>query len=64
MDMGSFKALELALIVGVVGYFYIRQRRNLQRLKEKHESTRADGSQDDGQTSAFNRSEATPSSHD
>ncbi len=38
MDMGSFKALELLLIVGVVGYFYIRQRQNLQRLKEEREA--------------------------
>ncbi|WP_201244694.1 hypothetical protein [Halochromatium salexigens] len=38
MDMGSFKALELLLIVGVVGYFYIRQRQHLQRLKEEREA--------------------------
>ncbi|MFP4602562.1 MAG: hypothetical protein ACLFNA_06500 [Halochromatium sp.] len=38
MDMGAFKALELLLIVGVVGYFYIRQRQNLQRLKDEREA--------------------------
>ncbi len=41
MDTGSFKILELLLIVGVVGYFYIRQRNNLQRLKEEREARQA-----------------------
>lgn len=40
MDSGSVKVLELALIVGVVGYFYWRQRGNLQRLKEEREAKR------------------------
>jgi uncharacterized protein HemX len=56
MDMGSFKALELALIVGVVGYFYIRQRRNLHRLKEEREAKQAENEQET-RTSAANRSE-------
>lgn len=38
MDAGSLKGLELLLIVGVVGYFYLRQRSNLQRLKEEREA--------------------------
>ncbi|WP_200345962.1 hypothetical protein [Halochromatium glycolicum] len=38
MDTGSLKVLELALIVGVVGYFYFRQRNNLQRLKDEREA--------------------------
>lgn len=41
MDTGSLKAVELALIVGVVGYFYLRQRSNLQRLKEEREANHA-----------------------
>lgn len=42
MDMGSFKALELLLIVGVVGYFFYRQRQSLQRLKDERESKQTD----------------------
>ncbi|MEA3641768.1 MAG: hypothetical protein VBE63_17785 [Lamprobacter sp.] len=42
MDIASFKALELLLIVGVVGYFYIRQRNNLQQLKEEREAKQAE----------------------
>lgn len=42
MDTGSFKLLELLLIVGVVGYFYINQRNNLQRLKEEREAKQAE----------------------
>jgi hypothetical protein len=38
MDTGTLKGLELLLIVGVVGYFYLRQRSNLQRLKEEREA--------------------------
>ncbi|NBC48683.1 MAG: hypothetical protein GVY22_11965 [Gammaproteobacteria bacterium] len=43
MDTGSLKVLELALIVGVVGYFYFRQRNNLQRLKDEREAGRQAG---------------------
>ena len=42
MDTSSLKGLELLLIVGVVGYFYIRQRNNLQRLKEEREAKQAE----------------------
>ncbi|MCF7985086.1 MAG: hypothetical protein K9L70_11845 [Thiohalocapsa sp.] len=38
MDSGSFKALELLLIVGVVGWLYVSQMRNLRRLKEEREA--------------------------
>lgn len=38
MDSGSFKALELLLIVGVVGWLYVTQMRNLRRLKEEREA--------------------------
>lgn len=41
METSSFKVVELLLIVGVVGYFYIRQRNNLQRLKEEREAKQA-----------------------
>lgn len=61
MDMGSFKALELLLIVGVVGYFYIRQRQNLQRLKEEREAK-----QDQASTEARSTADAdeTPPARD
>lgn len=42
MDMGSFKALELLLIVGAVGYFYYQQRQSVQRLKDEGESKQTD----------------------
>ena len=51
MDTGSLKVLELALIVGVVGYFYFRQRNNLQRLKDEREA----GQQADEQTPETDR---------
>jgi hypothetical protein len=44
MDTGSLKVVELLLIVGVVGYFYFRQRSNLQRLRQARESKRAEES--------------------
>jgi hypothetical protein len=48
MDTGSLKVVELLLIVGVVGYFYLRQRSNLQRLKEEREARQsAEPSSDD-----------------
>jgi hypothetical protein len=40
MDSGAFKALELLLIVGVVGWLYVTQTRNLRRLKEEREAKR------------------------
>ena len=42
MDMGTFKALELLLIVAVVGYFFFRQRQSLQRLKDEREAKQVD----------------------
>jgi uncharacterized protein HemX len=42
MDMGTFKALELLLIVGVVGYFFYQQRQSLQRAREEREAKQAD----------------------
>lgn len=38
MSTSSLKVLELLLIVAVVGYFYIRQRNHLQRLKQEREA--------------------------
>jgi len=40
MDMQSFKALELLLIVGVVGWFYLRQKRSLDQLRQEREAKR------------------------
>jgi hypothetical protein len=59
MDMGTFKALELLLIVGVVGYFFLRQRRSLQQLKEEREAKQArtdeaSGTDPDDTTNASN----------
>lgn len=42
MDMGTFKALELLLIVGIVGYFFYRQRQSLQRARDELEAKRAE----------------------
>ncbi len=42
MDMDTFKALELLLIVAVVGYFFFRQRQSLQRLKDEREAKQVD----------------------
>jgi len=38
MESGSFKALELVVIVGVVVWFYFTQMRNLKTLKEEREA--------------------------
>ena len=50
MDSGSFKALELLLIVGVVGWLYVTHMRNLRRLKEEREAKqREEGAADSQQ---------------
>jgi len=44
MDTGTLKGLELALIAGVVLWFYFRQMGQLKSLKEQREAERkADG---------------------
>jgi hypothetical protein len=49
MEMQTFKLLELFLIVGVVGYFFLRQRRSLEQLKQEREAKqREEGASDDG----------------
>ncbi|MBK5940012.1 hypothetical protein CCR96_12345 [Halochromatium roseum] len=59
VDTGSFKALELLVIVGVVGYFYINQRNNLQRLKEEREAKQTKDANEANATKATKATEAT-----
>jgi hypothetical protein len=40
VDTGAFKGLELILIVGAVGWFYVSQMGNLKRLREERETDR------------------------
>ena len=40
MDMQSIKVLELVVIVGVIGWFYLRQRRSLDQLRQQREAKR------------------------
>lgn len=61
MDASSFKIVELLLIVGVVGYFYIRQRNNLQRLKEEREAKQAKEADTKTNTDDTPPSDAPPS---
>ncbi|NEX18321.1 MAG: hypothetical protein C1943_17380 [Halochromatium sp.] len=42
MDSGSIQALELLLIIGVVGYFILSQQNNLRRLKKEREAKQAE----------------------
>ena len=48
MEMQTFKLFELLLIVGVVGYFFLRQRRSLEQLKQEREDKQQEGASDDG----------------
>jgi hypothetical protein len=49
MEMQTFKLFELLLIVGVVGYFFLRQRRSLEQLKQEREAKQQEaGASDDG----------------
>jgi len=52
MDMLSFKVLELILVVGVVGYFYVRQKRTLERLRQEREDKQAKGGAEGGDESS------------
>lgn len=50
MDMQSLKVLELLLIVGVVGYFFLRQRRSADQAKQER-STESEERTDDAKGS-------------
>jgi NADH:ubiquinone oxidoreductase subunit 6 (subunit J) len=48
MDTGTFKAIELIVIVGAVVWLYSSQQRNLKRLKDEREARQqAETSSDD-----------------
>jgi hypothetical protein len=42
MDMHSLKLIELALIVGIVGYFYLRSRRPTERSQDRQDEQPSD----------------------
>ena len=50
METSTLKGLELLLIVGLVGWFYLSQRRNLARLKAEREAKENETDKPDGQT--------------
>lgn len=50
MDMQSLKVLELLLIVGVVGYFFLRQKRSADQAKQER-SAKSEELNDDAEGS-------------